>query len=105
MLERGSVVCFVIVAETVLEPRLLRSLTACGVSGWTITDARGHGPRNRRVSEIEGGNVRIETLVSDQVAERIWSVLEAEYFDHYAISAWTLQVGVARTERYTRSDG
>ena len=96
----GTVTCVVIVAESVLEANLLRDLSACGALGWTITASRGHGPRNRRVSEVEGGNVRIETLVSASVADRIWDLLERDYFANYAITAWAHEVSVARTERY-----
>ena len=97
----GKVTCLVIVAESVLESNLLRDIGACGARGWTITASRGHGPRNRRVSEVEGGNVRIETLVSSEVATRIWELLERDYFANYAITAWAHEVAVARTERYT----
>jgi len=96
-----EVVCFVIVAESLLESRLLAGLAACGARGWTVTAARGEGPRNRRVSEVEGGNVRVETLVSATVAERIWTMLSDDYFPHYAVAAWTVDVAVARQERYT----
>lgn len=101
MSPRSEVVCFVIVAESVLEPRLLAGLADCGARGWTITPARGQGPRNRRVSEVEGGNVRLEVLVSTASAERIWSLLTEDYFPHYAVAAWTVDVSVARYERYT----
>ena len=96
-----TVVCVVIVAESVLESRLVDDLKAAGALGWTITAARGQGPRERRVSEIEGGNVRVETLVSPEVAARIWELLSADYFADYAIAAWTQEVQVARLERYT----
>jgi nitrogen regulatory protein P-II 2 len=98
---RGTVTCMVIVAESVLEQSLLRDLSACGALGWTVTASRGHGPRNRRMSEIEGGNIRVETLVSAAVAMRIWDVLEDRYFTSYAIAAWQHEVVVARAERYT----
>ena len=97
----GTVTCMVIVAESVLEQGLLRDLTACGALGWTVTPSRGNGPRNRRVSELEGGNIRVETLVSPEVAQRIWEVLEDRYFTDYALAAWQCEVQVARTERYT----
>lgn len=98
------VTCITIVAESVLESRLLGDLDDAGARGWTITPARGHGPRGRRVSEIEGGNVRVEVLVSQAVAARIWQVLEDKYFPHYAIAAWASEVGVIRAERYTAGD-
>lgn len=88
-----------IVTEAVIEPRLLHDLSACGAHGWTVTTAHGEGPRGRRVSDI-GGNIRVETLVSEDVAERIMARLAADYFPNYAIAAWTTQVGVARPERY-----
>lgn len=99
-MEHGTVTCVVIVAESILEQNLLRDLTACGALGWTVTASRGHGPRNRRVSELEGGNIRVETLVSAEVADRIWGVLENHYFTDYALAAWQYEVQVARPERY-----
>jgi hypothetical protein len=96
-----SVTCFVIVAESVLETRLIDDITRCGARGWTMTTARGAGPRGRRVGDVEGGNVRIETLVSAAVAERLWALLEESYFAHYAVTAWTVPVLVARGERYS----
>lgn len=97
---RGSVVCVTIVAESILEGRLVDDLRAAGALGWTITSAHGEGPRGRRVSDFEGGNIRVETLVSEEVAERIWSRLAEHYFPNYAITAWTYDVHVARPDRY-----
>lgn len=97
---RGFVVCVTIVAESIVESRLIEAIRGAGARGWTLTPARGKGPRDRRVSDIEGGNVRIETLVSEDVAERIWDVLASDFFPNYAIAAWTYQVQVARMDRY-----
>ena len=96
----GSVVCVTIVAESILESRLVDDLRAAGALGWTISSAHGEGPRGRRVSDLEGGNVRVETLVSEDVAERIWARLAEAYFPNYAITAWTHDVHVARPDRY-----
>ena len=97
---RGSVVCVTIVAESVLEGRLIDDLRSAGALGWTIASVHGEGPRGRRVSDLEGGNIRVETLVSEDVAERIWNRLASDYFPNYAITAWTQEVQVARPERY-----
>jgi hypothetical protein len=53
------------------------------------------------VSEIEGGNIRVEVLVSESVAAQIWLLLEEKYFPHYAIAAWANEVGVIRADRYS----
>ena len=97
----GSVTCLTIVAESVLEDRLLSAIEECGARGWTVSMAQGHGPSHHGVSGIEGGNVRVETLVTEDVAARIWSALEADFFPHYAVSAWAYDVRVARMARYS----
>ena len=101
MSDFGSVTCLTIVAETVLEERLLVVIEECGARGWTVSMAQGHGPSSHGVSGIGGGNVRVETLVTEDVAARIWSALEADFFPHYAVSAWAYDVRVARMARYS----
>ncbi len=93
--------CIVIIAESVVEARLLRDLDRCGARGWTITAARGQGPAHQRLSEVEGGSIRIETLVNDNSAARIWAMLSADYFHDYAITAWSYDVQVQRSSRYS----
>jgi hypothetical protein len=95
-----TVMCIVIVAESVVEKNLIEDMHSCGARGWTLTAARGHGPRDRRLSEIEGGNIRVEILASEEVTTRIWEALEAKYFPHFAITAWAFPVSVARASRY-----
>ena len=97
----GSVTCLTIVAEIVLEDRLLAVIEECGARGWTVSMAQGHGPSHHGVSGIEGGNVRVETLVTEDVASRIWAALERDFFPHYAVSAWAYDVRVARLARYS----
>lgn len=100
MSARSTVQLVTIVVEAVLEDRLVRDLAAAGASGWTITVARGAGPRGRRVGDLEGGNVRVEVLCSAGVADAIMARLEEAYFPHYAAIAWVGPVEVARGERY-----
>lgn len=101
MSEFGNVTCVTIVAESVLEDRLIALIEGCGARGWTISMAEGHGPSAHHVSGIEGGNVRIETLVTSEVATAIWSGLAERFFEHYAVSAWAYDVRVARVARYS----
>jgi len=101
MTDFGSVTCLTMVAESVLEERLIALIERCGARGWTVSMAQGHGPSEHGVSGIEGGNIRIETLVSDEVAAKIWKGLEEKFFPHYAVSAWAYDVRVARMARYS----
>jgi nitrogen regulatory protein P-II 2 len=89
-----------IVAESLLRDRLVSSILAAGAKGFTITEAEGEGSRHRRVSEILGANIRIETIVSEQVAEVLLSTLSNEYFERYAVIAYVSQVQVVRGTKY-----
>ncbi len=97
---RGFVTCITIVAESIVETRLLEGLSASGARGWTITPARGSGPKHQGMSEIEGGSIRVEVLASASVADRIWQLLREDYFTNYSIAAWEYPVQVDRAERY-----
>jgi nitrogen regulatory protein P-II 2 len=89
-----------VVAEAVVEHRLVRDVTACGAHGWTICDARGQGSRGVRADEFEGSNIRLETLVSAEVADRLLDVLARDYFPRYAVVAWTTPANVVRSAKY-----
>ncbi len=95
-----AVVLLTIVAESLIESRLVEDLVSCGVVGWTITPARGVGPANRRLSEVEGGNVKIEVLTSEDAARETWDLLSNKYFPYYAVTAWQSSVLVSRFDRY-----
>lgn len=89
-----------IVAEAVLEERLIQTLETAGARGWTLAQVRGEGSRGVRASEWEGRNVRVETLVSPEVADRLMDVLAERYFPHYAVVAYVQDVEVVRGEKY-----
>ncbi|MCA8985854.1 MAG: transcriptional regulator [Planctomycetaceae bacterium] len=89
-----------IIAESILKERLIHDLRQAGAKGFTITDAEGEGARQRRVGEILGENIRLETIVSPEVADRLLQIISAEYFDRYAIIAYLSTVSVIRGEKY-----
>ncbi|MGB7981569.1 MAG: hypothetical protein WCF36_12335 [Candidatus Nanopelagicales bacterium] len=89
-----------VIAEAVLEHRLVRDVAAAGAHGWTVCDARGQGSRGVRADEFEGSNVRLETLVSATVADAFLTVLARDYFPRYAVVAWSTPASVVRPEKY-----
>jgi nitrogen regulatory protein PII len=89
-----------IVAEALLEDRMLRELRALGARGFTIGEVRGEGSRGIRAVDWEGRNVRIETIVAPAVADRILEHVAANYFEDYAVIAWVDDVGVVRGDKY-----
>lgn len=89
-----------IVAEAILEHRLVEEIKRLGAKGYTLVDARGEGSRGLRTMDWEGKNIRLETIVSEEVALRILARLQEAYFPHYAVVAFVENVEVVRGEKY-----
>lgn len=89
-----------VVCEAALESRLVRDIFAAGAKGFTVTAAHGAGPKNQRNGDLEGGNVKIEVVANEEVAEKILGLLQENYFAHYACSFWVSNVEVFREDRY-----
>lgn len=81
------------IGESVLRERLVKLLKSKGVTGYTITEARGEGGHGRRLGDIVGynTNVEIKTLVSQEVADEIFSAL-TEMQDGHALIAYRQEV-------------
>jgi hypothetical protein len=63
-----------------LEQRLARDLGALGITGYTVTRANGvgiHGPRKYGV--LDGANERLEMLLKESLAEKVFALLAANY--------------------------
>ena len=89
-----------IIAEPVLEQRIVTMLHKLGATGHTITESRGEGSRGVRASENPGENIRIEVIVAPAVAEQIMERIAKDYFAHYAVIGWMTDVRVVRGEKY-----
>jgi nitrogen regulatory protein P-II 2 len=90
-----------IVAESVLEDRLVREILARGASGYTASRAHGQGSRETRASAL-GGNVRIEVVVDEAIERDLLALLARDYFPSYAVIAWSHEVSVVRGAKYGR---
>ena len=94
------VVCLTIVAEAVVEARLLRDLEVAGVRGWTLTTGRGRGTSQVDASDWEGANVRVETLLPAAAADRVLAMLAELYFPRFAVVAWVTPAQVVRGDKF-----
>ncbi len=90
----------VIVAEPVLESRLVSELRELGAKGFSIVEGRGEGSRHAHATDVPGSNVRIETIVPDDVADRIMEHVSQTYFANYSFIAYVINVAVARSAKY-----
>ena len=58
------------------------------------------GPSQPESRRHPGGNIRIESVLSEAVLDEVLAKVAADYFPHYALSAWVTDVEVLRDERY-----
>lgn len=91
----------VLVAEPILESRLVNELRDLGATGCTIIDGRGEGSRHAHAAEVPGVNIRIEAIVQPDVADRIMQHVSEQYFAHWSFIAYVVDVSVARSAKYT----
>lgn len=89
-----------LIIERVLKDKVLRDLRKLGAKGWTLTNVSGNGSRGVRASEWEGENLRVETVVSPAVADKILEHVSAMYFAHYAVIVYMENVQVVRGDKY-----
>ncbi len=99
-MELTTVKLITIIAEAVLEERILHDLRQLGARGYTIGEVRGSGTRGIHASEWEGKNLRIETLVGPEVAEQILQHLANNYFPYFAVIAYATDVQVMRGTKF-----
>jgi len=99
-MELHTLTLITIVAEPVLEERLTRKLLELGATGYTVMDIRGRGTRGIRTGDIPGQGIRIETLVTDEVADAILERAAESWFPHYAVVVWASPARVVRGDKY-----
>jgi nitrogen regulatory protein PII len=79
MVDTARMKLVTIIGSSELQDRFERDLRRLGASGYTISkvDGRGrHGPRTRGMFDV--GNVRLETIVSPEIAETLLAHLSRE---------------------------
>jgi len=92
-----------IIAEPVLEQRITQELRQLGATGFTVVEGRGEGSRGLHAAEVPGSDVRIETIVPPEVADRIVTHLARHYFGNYEVIAYLSDVAVVRGEKYRQT--
>ena len=89
-----------IIAEAAVESRLIEDIKRLGAKGYSIGHVRGEGTTGRLLQDLNGPSVRLETVVTDVVADAILAHLAAEYFGRFAVVAWVAPARVLRSERF-----
>jgi nitrogen regulatory protein PII len=90
-----------VVTEALIEKELLAALEKLGVTGYTITEARGKGHRGVRDAGWEHGrNIRVEIVCEDAVARRVAAHLKEHFYPDYAMVMFISEVEVLRPEKF-----
>lgn len=90
-----------IVTESALESTLVHDLEQLGVTGYTISDARGKGTHGiRSASWDANSNIRIEVISSSETANAIAEHLQQHYYSNYAMMLFMTDVTVLRLEKF-----
>ena len=89
-----------IIAEDALASFIEKEIVAMGAKGYTASTVSGKGLHDLRDNQWEGENIKIETIVSEQICNEILEHLQKKYFDRYAMIAFYHPVNVVRTNHF-----
>ena len=89
-----------VIAEAAVESRLIEDVRRLGAKGYSIGHVRGEGTTGRLLQDLNGPSVRLETIVTEAVADAILEHLAVEYFGRFAVVAWVAPARVLRSERF-----
>lgn len=91
----------VIVAEAVLERRLVQDARERGAQGWTVGEVHGGGHEGVRDGAWEADRtVELRVICDGAVADAIAEHVLATYAPHYSVALYFGTVAVLRPERY-----
>ena len=89
-----------IIALDALEQKLIADIKQCGSKGYTISEVEGEGIHSKHFTDWEGRNIKIETLVKEEVATKILENISSKYFGKYSIVCFLSTVEVLRPEKF-----
>jgi nitrogen regulatory protein P-II 2 len=68
--------------------------------GYTITSVHGRGHSGERADTWTGINVKLETIVKDEIVAAILKHLQEKYFEKYPLIAYYHDVSAVRTNHF-----
>lgn len=89
-----------IITESLFKEKIRGILREKGATGHTLTNAQGEGSRGSGATDWEGPNIKIETIVTAEVADAILEAISGSYFENHSVIAWTAEVNVLRAEKF-----
>jgi nitrogen regulatory protein P-II 2 len=91
----------VIIAEAVLEKRLVADALRLGAQGYTVHDVRGGSRLGAREALWEADrSIEVKVICPADVADQIAQHVLTTYAPHHALSLYFAEVAVVRAEKY-----
>ncbi|PAP78273.1 P-II family nitrogen regulator [Rubrivirga marina] len=89
-----------IISERTLRDKLIDAVHRLGATGHTLADVKGEGSRRHGLGMPGVSAVKIETVVTSEVADRIASYVAERYFEHHSVIVYLQDVEVLRGSKY-----
>lgn len=89
-----------IVAERSVRGRLIDAIHRLGATGHTMQEVQGEGTRGLHGATWERPSVKIETIATPEVADRIAKHVAETYFKHHSVIVYLQDVEVLRGSKY-----
>lgn len=91
----------VIVAEALLEKKLVADARRLGAQGWTVCDVHGAGIEGVRDGDWEADRtIELKLICDEAVADAVAEYVLQHYAPHYSIAMYFTPVQVLRPERF-----
>lgn len=100
---KTPLVLVTVITESLFKDKIIDILKEKGATGHSMTNVQGEGSRGSRAADWEGPNIKIESVVSAEVADAILEAVSGGYFENHSIVAWTTEVNVLRGEKFVKS--
>jgi len=91
-----------IIADDVLEKRIIQDMKSLGIKGYTFGRVSGEGLGGSKDNDWEGRNVRFETVCPEEMADQLMELLAGNYFDRYGVIAYVTAVDVFRRSKFSQ---
>jgi nitrogen regulatory protein PII len=90
----------VIIAEPILKDKLITIVKNSGAREHTFSSVNGEGTTEIHGTEWEGEFVKIESIVSESVADEIFKLIKERYLKNHALIIYKHPVEVIRSEKF-----
>ena len=91
----------VVIAEAVLESRLVRDAQRLGAQSWSVSEVHGAGREGLREGAWEADRtIELKVICEEAVADAIAAHVLAQYAPDYGVSMYFSAVQVLRPDRY-----